>query len=141
MSALTLRGSHRRVLADRLARSPAATVVGLCAAWCDVCRQFQPLFERLARAHRDAVFVWLDIEDDNAVVGDIEVENFPALAVFRSGVPVFFGPTVPQEGPVGRLLAALTQREPLAVPVPQEVAALPRRLARLAERPGTEFGP
>jgi thioredoxin reductase (NADPH) len=116
-------------------------VIGLCAAWCDVCREFQPLFERLAQARRDAVFVWLDIEDDNAVVGDIEVENFPALAVFRNGVPVFFGPTLPQESAVGRLLAALTQREPLAVPVPDEVAALPRRLARLAGQPGTERGP
>jgi len=48
---------------------------------------------------------------------------------------------LPQEGPVGRLLAALTQREPLAVPVPEEVAALPRRLARLAEQPGMECGP
>lgn len=138
--ALTLRSEHRRVLAERLAQAPAATIIGLCAAWCDTCREFRASFERLADARRDALFVWLDIEDDSAVVGDIEFENFPSLAVFREGVPVFFGATSPQEGVVRRLLAALAHGAPVAVPVPDEVAALPRTLARLAELPGPEPG-
>lgn len=138
--ALTCRSAHRRVLAERLAEAPAATIIGLCAAWCDTCREFRVSFERLAAARRDALFVWLDIEDDSAVAGDIDVENFPSLAVFRGGVPVFFGATSPHESVVGRLLAALAHGEPVAVPVPDEVAALPRRLARLVELPGPEPG-
>lgn len=83
-------------------------VVALCAAWCDTCRTFWPSFERLADARGSTLFVWLDIEDDCAVVGDIDVENFPSFAVFRNGAPVFFGVTTPQDGVVARLLAALT---------------------------------
>lgn len=130
--ALTFRSDHHRVLAERLAEAPAATIIGLCAAWCDTCREFRPSFERLADSRRDALFVWLDIEDDSTVVGDIDIENFPSLAVFRGGVPVFFGATMPQQGAVARLLAALTQGELAAVGVPDAVAALPRRLEHLA---------
>lgn len=46
MIALTSRSDHRRVLAERLAKPPGATIIGLCAAWCDTCRQFRPSFER-----------------------------------------------------------------------------------------------
>ena len=106
----------------------AATVIVLCAAWCDTCRTFRSSFERLAATRRDVQFVWLDIEDDNALVGDIDVENFTSVALFRGDVPVFFGATLPQEGVVASLLGALTQGEPVAVAVPDAVAALPRVL-------------
>ena len=107
----------------------AATVVVLCAAWCDTCRAFRPVFDRLAAAHRDARFIWLDAEDDAALVGDIDLENFPTLAVFRDDVTVFFGACLPQPAVIGRLIAALKQGEPVPASVPVAVAALPRLLA------------
>lgn len=106
----------------------AATVVALCAAWCDACRAFRPVFDRLADARRGARFVWLDIEDEAALVGDIDVENFPTLAVFRGDVPVFFGVCLPQRAVIARLVAALMQGEPVRAAVPDAVAALPRLL-------------
>jgi thioredoxin reductase (NADPH) len=106
----------------------AATVVVLCAAWCDACRAFRPVFERLADASRDTRFIWLDIEDDAALVGDIDVENFPTLAVFRGDVPVFFGVCEPQRAVIARLIAAFMQDEPVRTAVPDAVAALPRLL-------------
>ena len=71
-------------------------------------------------------FVWLDIEDDSAVAGDIEVENFPSLAVFRGAVPVFFGVSEPQHGVIERLLLALVNAP--AQTVPAEVVNLYQRL-------------
>ncbi|MGH8221912.1 MAG: thioredoxin family protein [Woeseiaceae bacterium] len=108
--------------------STAATIVALCAAWCDTCRAFRPVFDRLAGARPNARFIWLDVEDEAALVGDIDVENFPALAVFRGDVPVFFGVCLPQQAVIARLIAALMQDEPVAAPVPDAVAALPRLL-------------
>jgi thioredoxin reductase (NADPH) len=86
-------------------------VVGLCAAWCGTCREFAPVFERLATKHQDATFLWLDVEDDSELAGDLDVENFPTLAIFREGRPVYFGISLPQEGIVGRLLEAMASAE------------------------------
>ena len=81
----------------------------------------------------DATFVWLDIEDDSALAGDIDIENFPSLAVFRDGHTVHFGVTKPYEAIVARLLAALAATGRTLAEIPDEVAELPTLLARHAE--------
>jgi thioredoxin 1 len=103
-------------------------VACLCAAWCRTCGEFRDTFERLAGANAGARFVWLDVEDDAGLLGDIEIENFPTLAVFRGATPVFYGVTMPQEGVVARTLAALAGADRAPVPVPEEIAALPEAL-------------
>ena len=104
-------------------------VVCLCAAWCKTCTEFRATFDRLAGSDAAAKFVWLDVEDDSALVGDIEIENFPTLAVFRGDKPLFYGVTMPQEGVVARTLASLAQDDRDTVNVPEEIASLPNELA------------
>ena len=106
----------------------ALLVVCLCAAWCKTCSEFRDTFDRLAQADPGARYAWLDVEDDSALVGDIEIENFPTLAVFRGAVPLFYGVTMPQEGVVARTLASLNQPDRDAVAVPGEIAGLPEAL-------------
>jgi len=107
-------------------------VVCLCAAWCKTCTEFHGTFDKLARENGAAKFVWLDVEDDSALVGDIEIENFPTLAVFRGEAPLFYGVTMPQEGVVARTLASLSQPDRDSIQVPVEIADLPQALgARL----------
>ncbi|MDW8470148.1 MAG: thioredoxin family protein [Burkholderiales bacterium] len=103
-------------------------VACLCAAWCRTCGEFRDTFARLEKANAGARFVWLDVEDDAELLGDVEIENFPTLAVFRGGAPVFFGVTMPQEGVVARTLEALARGAPAPVAVPPEIAALPAAL-------------
>jgi len=124
-----------RETADRAALAPAfddparVTVVSLCAAWCDTCMQFRAAFERIAAARSDTTFVWLDIEDDSAVCGDVDVENFPTLAIYRGRIPIHFGVSLPQEGNVARLVDSLRAgARPLADASPA-VRALPAALA------------
>ena len=118
-------------MTDRAARE-GLLVACLCATWCKTCTEFRVTFDKLAAASRDAKFVWLDVEDDSALVGDIEIENFPTLAVFRGGKPLFYGVTMPQEGVVARTLASLARPDRDAVAVPEEIAGLPEALgARL----------
>jgi len=106
-------------------------VVCLCAAWCKACTEFRTTFDKLARSSTGAGFVWLDVEDDSALVGDIEIENFPTLAVFRGEKPLFYGVTLPQEGVVALTLASLQRddRDAVPVPVPEEIARLPDALS------------
>lgn len=103
-------------------------VVGLCAAWCDTCTQFRGAFEALAADRRDCAFVWLDVEDDADLAGDVEVENFPTIAVFHGGRLLHHGVSLPQLGIVARVLSSLTGEEK-AVSAEGAVTALPALLA------------
>jgi thioredoxin reductase (NADPH) len=108
-------------------------VACLCATWCKTCGEFRDTFDRLAKQNEGTKFVWLDVEDDSALVGDIEIENFPTLAVFRGDKALFYGVTMPQEGVVARTLASLTRADRDEVAVPEEIAGLPETLKQ-AER-------
>jgi thioredoxin reductase (NADPH) len=105
-------------------------VVCLCAAWCDTCTEFRIAFDRIARQRPDMSFVWLDIEDDSALCGDIDVENFPTLAIYRGDTLLHFGVSLPQEGTVARLIDAMVTRADAAAGAPEAVLELPRRLAQ-----------
>jgi thioredoxin reductase (NADPH) len=102
-------------------------VVCLCAAWCDTCTEFRGTFARLKHAHPQAEFVWLDVEDDAALVGDLDIENFPTLAVFKQDRPLFYGVTMPQEPVVARTLRSVFENETPAK-APAQVSALPEAL-------------
>ena len=128
MSVLTLDDAGRRAISDALRDPGRVIVVSLCAAWCDTCTQFRAAFERIAAARGMMTFVWLDIEDDSAVCGDVDVENFPTLAVFRGAMPIHFGVSLPHEGSVARLVDALAARPQALVDPPEAVSALPAAL-------------
>ncbi|CAM5510026.1 thioredoxin family protein [Thauera sp. 28] len=109
-------------------------VMALCANWCGTCRDFQAVLTRIALAHPEIVFAWADIEDDAELVGDIDVDDFPTLAVFKAGQPLHFGASLPIEAVVTRLLARLAQSSatPTAAPsvIPSAVRELGARLSR-----------
>lgn len=112
-------------LAEHLQAAPAASlvVVSFCAAWCGTCREFRPLFDTLADEQPQTVFAWADVEDDADLAGDVDVENFPSLAIFRDGQPLYYGVTLPQRHVVAQLLrAAASAGAPLAE-IPEEVQA------------------
>lgn len=107
-------------------------VVCLCAAWCGVCREWGTLFRSLAATHPEVHFAWIDVEDEDDAMGDVEVETFPTLLVAHGSTPLFFGPVAPQAAQVTRLLATLQARaEPPSSAVSPPIQALLRRLAPL----------
>jgi len=130
MTVLTTSTADRAALARSLAGAPELVVVSLCAAWCDTCNEFRGAFERIAGARLQCAFVWLDIEDDADIAGDIDVENFPTLAVFRDGRPAYFGVSLPHESTVLRLIDALLQSDEFIIEAPAAVAALPAELMK-----------
>jgi len=85
------------------------------------------VLQQLAEARRDIVFAWADIEDDADLVGDIDVDTFPTLAIFRGGVTLHFGASLPQGDVVARMIDTLADRPPRAAAgLPAEVEALAR---------------
>lgn len=103
----------------------ALTLVCLCARWCNVCQQYRAPFEALAHNEGLARVLWVDIEDEDELVSDIEVETFPTLLIAdRAGVR-FFGPLPPQIPVLENLLPRLAQAPLLADP---QIQALWRRI-------------
>jgi thioredoxin-like negative regulator of GroEL len=81
-------------------------VACLCAAWCGTCSSYRGAFESLAGRHPDKVFVWIDIEDQADVVGDLDVENFPTLLLQRGDTVAFFGTVLPDPKVADRMIVA-----------------------------------
>lgn len=116
-----------RLIGEYEKNGGALTII-LCAAWCGTCAGFKEVAENLASIFPDTTFLWIDIEDDSDVAGEIDVMNFPSLAVFRDGVAIHYGVSLPHQGVVKRLLTALLNNSVRAADVPKEVAALPSHL-------------
>jgi thioredoxin-like negative regulator of GroEL len=119
MHSLTLDPDNRDQLAAAL-DDGRWIVACLCAAWCGTCGSYRAAFDTLAARHPDKLFVWIDIEDEADVVGDLDVENFPTLLIQRTDLVAFFGTMLPDPALAARLV--------------QAQAALPdEELARLAQ--------
>jgi thioredoxin-like negative regulator of GroEL len=119
MHSLTLELDNR----DQIAAAVAGDrwiVACLCAAWCGTCSSYRGAFEALAARHPDKVFIWIDIEDQADVVGELEVENFPTLLVQRADTVAFFGTVLPDPAVAERMVQA-------------QAASSEEELARLAQ--------
>lgn len=105
MHSLTLEQHNRDQIAAAIG-GPRWVVACLCAAWCGTCGSYRAAFDALAARHPDKVFVWIDIEDQSDVVGDLDVENFPTLLVQRGEQVAFFGTVLPDPNVADRLVQA-----------------------------------
>lgn len=105
MHSLTLELDNRTEVAAALA-GDRWIVACLCAAWCGTCGSYRAAFDALAARHPDKVFVWIDIEDQADVVGDLDVENFPTLLLQRGETVAFFGTVLPDPAVADRMVQA-----------------------------------
>ncbi|MDI4634597.1 thioredoxin family protein [Pelomonas sp. V22] len=87
----------------------APLVACLCAAWCRVCDSYHEVIAQLRERHPGVRFVWVDIEDDEELVGDLEVDTFPTLLVGAGTQLRFIGPVTPQLATAERLLTGLAE--------------------------------
>jgi thioredoxin 1 len=105
MHSHTLDHQNRATLAQALAGHDWV-VACLCAQWCGTCGAYRAAFEALAARHPAQHFVWIDIEDQADVVGDLDVDNFPTLLIQKHDVVAFFGTMLPDAALAERLIAA-----------------------------------
>jgi len=117
-----------RPAAPGAAKDADKTVACLCAAWCDTCEAYRPVLERMAQEHADARFVWLDIEDQEELLGALEVENFPTLLIAVGGEVRFYGTLAPMPETLARMLRACFEDATPKMAPAAEPAALLRRL-------------
>ena len=109
MHSHTLDSSNRATIAAALA-GDEWIVACLCAAWCGTCASYRATFDTLAARHPDKHFIWIDIEDQADVVGDLDVDNFPTLLIQRHDVVAFFGTVLPEAALAERLIQAQAEQ-------------------------------
>ena len=105
MPSLTLKNDNRAAVAAALA-GERWIVACLCAGWCGTCSGYRSAFDELAARHPDKFFLWIDIEDQADVVGELDIDNFPTLLIQRGDLVAFFGTTLPDPGLAHRLVQA-----------------------------------
>ncbi len=104
-------------------------VVCLCAGWCGVCRDYRATFDAAAAEFgARAGFSWFDIEDDAALLDDVDVENFPTVLIARGDCTLFFGPITPQPATLARLVRRALDGELRQLTGAPEVDSFVRRL-------------
>ncbi len=114
------------VAAARTQASAGRTVVVcLCADWCGTCRSYRTDFTTLAERYPEHAFVWLDVEDDADLAGDIDIETFPTVMVMQGESLLFGGVLLPHIHHLDRLLGTLGDRAALPE---NEFSPLARRL-------------
>lgn len=109
MPSHTLENDNRLQIAQ-LIHDDTWVVACLCAAWCDVCSQYRPGFEKLAEEFPEVQFIWVDVEDQADLVGDIDIDNFPTLLIQRGDTVAFFGTILPDVRQTARLLQAQKEK-------------------------------
>jgi thiol-disulfide isomerase/thioredoxin len=67
------------------------TFVDVGAVWCNPCKRFFPIFDKLKSKNPSIKFMKIDVDEDNEVMAllksmKISIKSVPAVLVFRKGV-------------------------------------------------------
>ena len=106
-------------------------VACLCAGWCRTCTEYRATFDALAAEFPGTTrFVWVDIEDEAAVLGEIDVVDFPTLLLAQGDQVRFYGPVTPHAR-TARQLVDRALDDTLGAVDEQALEAMAVRLAAL----------
>lgn len=100
-------------------------VACLCAAWCRTCDAYHEVMADLRAQFPDYRFIWVDIEDDEELVGELEVETFPTLLIGVGEQLRFIGPVTPQLSTAQRMISSAVEA-PMSPANPSAQALLVR---------------
>ena len=111
----------------------------LCAAWCRTCDDYGPVLQRVAAELNAGASPempptprWVDIEDEAALLGDVDIETFPTVLVGDGTHLLFAGPLTPHADTLRRLLRSLQVARNPDKTASAEMRALARRLGLCA---------
>lgn len=67
-------------------------LVDCWASWCDACKPFAPIFEKLAAKFRQHTFGKIDTQQEKDLVSLLGVDHIPTLLLYRDGILLFRQP-------------------------------------------------
>ena len=63
-------------------------VVDFVASWCGPCKMMAPKLEALAAENTEAVFVKIDIVDNEDIADAHKIESLPTVVLFKNGAEI-----------------------------------------------------
>ena len=89
---LTKENFDERVAAHDIA------IIDFWAPWCGPCRQFAPIFEKVAGENPDILFGKVNTEEEQELAGYFRIQSIPTVSIIREGIVLFQQPgLLPEE--------------------------------------------
>jgi len=84
---------------NEIVESNDIVVMDFWAEWCGPCRQFAPIFEKVAAENEDIVFGKINTEEEQELAGHFQIQSIPTVMIMREQIVVFAQPgMLPEEG-------------------------------------------
>jgi len=84
---------------NEIVESNDIVVMDFWAEWCGPCRQFAPIFEKVASEYPDIVFGKINTEEEQELAGHFQIQSIPTVMIMREQIVVFAQPgMLPEEG-------------------------------------------
>lgn len=64
-------------------------VVDFWASWCAPCKNFFPIFAKVATMYPEIIFAKVDIEKEQELAQVFEIRSVPHLMVFKKGIVIY----------------------------------------------------
>lgn len=59
------------------------------ASWCEPCKVFGPIYERVALSHPDIFFGKVNTETEHLLSQDFEIKSIPTLVILKEGTIIY----------------------------------------------------
>lgn len=94
-----------RVSFAETAAQGGVLLIDCWAEWCGACRQFAPVFERVARDYPRHTFAKVDATKEADLIKELGIEHIPALLLYREGLLLFKQPGYYEEAVLRDIIA------------------------------------
>lgn len=79
-------------------------VVDFWAPWCQPCRSFAPVYEKVSEDRSDILFAKINTEEEQQIASHFQIRSIPTLMIFREQIIIFAQPGALPEGSLRQLL-------------------------------------
>ncbi|WP_131783425.1 thioredoxin family protein [Legionella gresilensis] len=64
-------------------------IIDFWADWCEPCKQFAAVYERVAQANPNIIFTKIDVAQETALAEAFQIRSIPHLMIFKQGIIIY----------------------------------------------------